>query len=529
MTTDSVNQTTASEGSRYRPLLAAARELVRCDAAALLQLDGQVLRPVAVDGLSDETLGRQFPIASHPRFARLLESSRGLRFAHDCGLPDPYDGLVSGQPGILPVHDCMGAPLRLRGVVWGLLTLDALEPGAFETVTPAQLDAMVTLVETGIEAAHTIQEMEARAMREHALAQALRSGRGTTRELLGSSAAMKQLCSEIDTVAVSDLTVLLLGETGVGKDLVAQRLHAHSRRREQPLVQVNCAALPESLADSELFGHKRGAFTGAVQDRDGKFEIADGGTLFLDEVGELPLTVQAKLLRVLQSGEVQRPGSDRTLKVDVRVIAATNRDLPAAIAQGRFRADLYHRLSVYPLVVPPLRERGRDVVALAGGFLEENQHRLGARNLRLSPASKASLLAHSWPGNVRELEHVISRASLRAFTEQRRGARWTAIEPHHLALDATAAGSSGSSQAPSAPPLPSPAHAAVSTGLHAGVIAAGGTLREATEAFQRAWLADALARHHGHVANAAREAGIDRSNFHRTLRKLGMRPSASSD
>jgi anaerobic nitric oxide reductase transcription regulator len=287
-------------------------------------------------------------------------------------------------------------------------------------------------------------------------------------------------------------------------------------------VQVNCAALPETLADSELFGHKRGAFTGAVQDRNGKFEIADGGTLFLDEVGELPLTVQAKLLRVLQSGEVQRPGSDRTLKVDVRVIAATNRDLPAAIAQGRFRADLYHRLSVYPLVVPPLRERGRDVVALAGGFLEENQHRLGARNLRLSPASKAALLAHGWPGNVRELEHVISRASLRAFTEQGRGARWTAIEPHHLALDAAVAGGHAASAAQ--PPL---ATTPTDTG-QAGVSVFDGTLREATTAFQRAWLADALARHNGHVANAAREAGIDRSNFHRMLRKLGMR-SASAD
>ncbi|MBW8718762.1 MAG: nitric oxide reductase transcriptional regulator NorR [Variovorax paradoxus] len=491
MTTNSVSSTTseaaaATEAQRYRSLLAAARGLVRCDAAALLRLDGDVLRPLAVDGLSDETLGRQFPVASHPRFARLLESERGLRFAHDCGLPDPYDGLVAGQPGILPVHDCMGAPLRLRGATWGLLTLDALDAGTFETVGPAQLDALVALVETGIEAAHTI---------------------------------LKQLCSEIDTVAVSDLTVLVLGETGVGKDLVAQRLHARSRRSDQPLVQVNCAALPETLADSELFGHKRGAFTGAVQDRNGKFEIADGGTLFLDEVGELPLTVQAKLLRVLQSGELQRPGSDRTLKVDVRVIAATNRDLPAAIAQGRFRADLYHRLSVYPLVVPPLRERGRDVVALAGGFLEENQHRLGARNLRLSPAAKAALLAHGWPGNVRELEHVISRASLRAFREQRRGARWTAIEPHHLALEAAAAGGPA---APPAPPAPAPA------GQHAGVASGGATLREATEAFQRAWLADALARHRGHVANAAREAGIDRSNFHRTLRKLGVpRPEST--
>lgn len=518
MTTTSVNSTTRSlppstEDDRYRTLLTAVRELVRCDAAALLRLDAEVLKPVAVDGLSDETLGRQFPVASHPRFARLLESANGLRFAHDCGLPDPYDGLVSGQPGILPVHDCMGAPLRLRGATWGLLTLDALAPHAFDAVSPAQLDALVALIETGIEAAHTIQQMEARATRELAVVQALRSGRGAARELLGSSPAMRRLCHEIDTVAVSDLTVLLLGETGVGKDLVAQRLHARSLRREQPLIQVNCAALPETLADSELFGHKRGAFTGAVQDRNGKFEIADGGTLFLDEVGELPLTVQAKLLRVLQSGEVQRPGSDRTLKVDVRVIAATNRDLPAAIAQGRFRADLYHRLSIYPLVVPPLRERGRDAVALAGGFLEENQHRLGARNLRLSPASKAALLAHGWPGNVRELEHVISRASLRAYREQPRGARWTAIEAHHLALDAaTAAGST----TPSTPPGPAPG---VGESMQ---LAPGGTLRDATAAFQRAWLADVLARHHGHVANAAREAGMDRSNFHRALRKLDV-------
>lgn len=514
MTTDSVEPTT--EAQRFRALLAAARGLVRCDAAALLRLEGEVLRPLAVDGLSDETLGRQFPVAAHPRFARLLESARGLRFAHDCGLPDPYDGLVAGQPTLLPVHDCMGAPLRLRGAVWGLLTLDALDPGTFEAVSPAQLDALIALVETGIEAAQTIQEMAARAQREQAVAQALRSGRGAPRELLGNSPAMKQLCAEIDTVAASDLTVLLLGETGVGKDLVAQRLHARSRRREQPLVQVNCAALPETLADSELFGHKRGAFTGAVQDRTGKFELADGGTLFLDEVGELPLGVQAKLLRVLQSGEVQRPGSDRMLKVDVRMIAATNRDLPAAIAQGRFRADLYHRLSVYPLVVPPLRARGRDVVALAGGFLEENQHRLGARNLRLSPAAKAALLAHRWPGNVRELEHVISRASLRAFTEQRRGARWTAIEPHHLGLGASAA---------AAPEVP-----AISEAPAAAVQAAAGavTLRDATAAFQRAWLAEALARHQGQVAKAAREAGMDRSNFHRTLRKLGLaKPGAS--
>jgi len=267
---------------------------------------------------------------------------------------------------------------------------------------------------------------------------------------------------------------------------------------------VNCAALPETLADSELFGHVKGAFTGAVQNRLGKFELADGGTLFLDEVGELPLAIQAKLLRVLQSGEVQRPGSDSVQKVNVRVVAATNRDLRAMIAQGRFRADLYHRLAVYPLQVPPLRERGRDVLTLAGGFLEENQHRLGARNLRLSPAAKNALLEHRWPGNVRELEHVLSRAALRALHEQGRGGRWVAIEPRHVALEP-------SSPSPGVQPPPMVASGAT-----------GRSLREATEDFQRHWLQACIARNGGHLSRAAVEAGMDRSNFHRLARKLGV-------
>jgi len=216
--------------------------------------------------------------------------------------------------------------------------------------------------------------------------------------------------------------------------------------------------------------------------------------------------VQAKLLRVLQSGEVQRPGSDRLLRVDVRVLAATNRDLAAEVAAGRFRADLYHRLSVYPLRVPPLRERGRDVLALAGGFLEENQHRLGTRNLRLTPAAKAWLQQQPWPGNVRELEHVISRAALRVVGEQGRGARWVSIEPRHLGEAAPALASIA---LPSSPGL----SVDVSPGLG---------LREATEAFQRQWLQALLARHGGVAAAAAREAGVDRSNFHRLLRRLGL-------
>ncbi len=494
------------EPSRFQDLLTAVRELVRCDATALLRLQGDALVPLVVDGLSDEALGRRFPVSAHPRLAQLLVSPQGLRFDADSRLPDPYDGLIEGQPELLAVHDCMGAPLHHQGVLWGLVTLDALNPSAFSTVTKAQLQAIVRLLEAGIAAQETIDAMQRQAAQEQVRSRALRSS-SQPRQLLGKSAAMLQLLREIETVAASDLTVLILGETGVGKDLVAQQLHRCSARRDQLLVQVNCAALPETLADSELFGHKKGAFSGASQDRVGKFELAHRGTLFLDEIGELPLSVQAKLLRVLQGGELQRPGSDQQLRVDVRVLAATNRDLRAEVAQGRFRADLYHRLSVYPLHVPALRERGRDVLALAGGFLEENQHRLGARNLRLSPDAAAALLAHDWPGNVRELDHLISRAALRALPEPGRSNRWIGIETHHLALG------------PAAPSATPPA-------TSGQTLNPGQTLREATEAFQRQWLTAAMARHGGSMASAAREAGIDRSNFLRLARRLGLKATA---
>jgi anaerobic nitric oxide reductase transcription regulator len=188
--------------------------------------------------------------------------------------------------------------------------------------------------------------------------------------MVGASPALQRLLEETAMVAGSEMTVLITGETGVGKERVAQQLHELSRRREEALIHVNCAALPESIAESELFGHVAGAFTGAARDRAGKFEVADGGTLFLDEIGELPLTLQPKLLRALQSGEIQRVGSDRVHRVNVRVVAATNRDLQREVERGRFRADLYHRLAVFPLRVPPLRERREDVPLLAAHFAD---------------------------------------------------------------------------------------------------------------------------------------------------------------
>ncbi len=521
----------------FGPLLQAVRQLVRCDAVALLQLDGEVLVPVATDGLSEEILGRRLPVAAHPRLAAILARREGLRFEPDCDLPDPFDGLVDGfadsradaraghrtdarvgaLPGPAAVHDCAGTPLYHDGRPWGLLTLDALDTDAFAHLPAQQLPALARLVESSI-ASHARQRALAeRAERERLRGRALHLD-ASRRELLVRSAAMRALAHEIDAVAGTDLTTLIQGETGTGKELVARRLHARSRRRAQPLVTVNCAALPEGLAESELFGHKRGAFTGALADRPGRFELADGGTLLLDEVGELPLPLQAKLLRVLQEGELQRPGSDRPVRVDVRVIAATNRDLLDEVERRRFRADLYHRLAAYPLRVPPLRERGADVLALAGGFLEENQHQLGSGNLRLSPAARLALRGYDWPGNVRELEHVIARAALRAVVEQGRSARWIAIDIGHLGLAASAAARTPAAIAPGAVSLP-PADGSVPDDPTASE---GGGLREATDAFQRAWIVAALQRHEGSVAQAARDAAMDRSNFQRLARRLGV-------
>ena len=218
----------------------------------------------------------------------------------------------------------------------------------------------------------------------------------------------------IDSVAHSTSTVLLQGESGIGKELVARAIHRTSQRRSGPLIRLNCAAISSQLADSELFGHEKGAFTGAVSRRAGRFEQADGGTLFLDEVGELSLQTQAKLLRVLQEREFERVGGNDTLTADVRVIAATNRDLKSLVHEGTFRADLYFRLSVVPVYVPPLRDRTSDIPALADRFLRQLEVRLGRGLGRISARGMASLLRYHWPGNVRELQNVIERAAILA-------------------------------------------------------------------------------------------------------------------
>jgi len=229
-------------------------------------------------------------------------------------------------------------------------------------------------------------------------------------ELVGTSAALARVVKSIEQVAPTDATVLVTGETGTGKELVARAIHTRSRRKEKVLVKVNCAAIPAGLIESELFGHERGAFTGAVARKIGRFELAHDGTIFLDEIGELPLDLQPKLLRVLQEGEFERVGGARTFKVDIRVIAATNRDLDTACRQGRFRPDLFYRLNVFPISAPPLRERKEDIPALVAHFVQKYAAKLGKRIDRVPERLLAALTAYAWPGNVRELEHVVERA-----------------------------------------------------------------------------------------------------------------------
>jgi DNA-binding NtrC family response regulator len=285
--------------------------------------------------------------------------------------------------------------------------IEAMKLGAFDYILkPFDVPELLSILRRALQTAAS--------MRELVPAEGKSSGEEKSPGLIGASPAMQKIYKLVGQVARSDAAVLLIGESGTGKELVARAIYANSSRAARPYVAINCAAIPDALLESELFGHERGAFTGALGQRIGKFERADGGTIFLDEIGDMPLALQAKLLRVLQNGEFQRVGGDQTLRTQVRVIAATNRDLAIMVKEKSFREDLFYRINVVQIQLPPLRDRPEDVLPLAEHFLKRAEKE---RGLKFSAASKKALQAWSWPGNVRELENVVSRAVVCAAAE----------------------------------------------------------------------------------------------------------------
>jgi DNA-binding NtrC family response regulator len=317
--------------------------------------------------------------------------------------------------------------------------------------------------------------------------------------LIGSGPAIRRVFDLMNKVAGTDLTVLVRGESGTGKELVAQAVHDASPRARRPFVAVNCAAISRELVESELFGHEKGAFTGANARRVGRFEAAEGGTIFLDEVGDMPLETQAKVLRVLQERTFERVGGSKTLEADVRVIAATHRDLEGEVARGRWRGDLYYRLRVVEIVVPPLRERLEDLPALVDRFLDHLATRLGREKRRIDAAAMAAVARHSWPGNVRELRNVVEQAAVLAAGP--------AIEEADLRLEVPRS-------APSVPP-------------RAGSFA--DAKRALVDDFERTFLADALRQHGGNVSRTAEAIGMVRQSLQQKIRELGLRGDDEGD
>lgn len=494
---------------QFQRLVQAICDVLPCDAVSLMQLHEGELVPVAAMGLAPELIGQRFLPAEHPRLQAILQEREPVRFPADAELSDPFDGwLAIDRERTADVHSCMGCSLYVDRQLVGVLTLDALAPGRFDDVDDMTVAAFAALAAATLRNVALLRALEHSRAQQQELAQELvRDARRREGELIGNSLQMRKLCEEIDIVANTDLAVLITGETGTGKELVARTLHAHSRRSEQALVHVNCAALPEQIAESELFGHVKGAFTGAVSHRAGKFELADGGTLFLDEIGELPLSLQAKLLRALQQGEIQRVGADKLLRVNVRLIAATNRDLEQEVAEGRFRSDLYHRLKVYPIAVPPLRAHKTDLDTLSSYFLDQARSRLGLRQIGLHPQALQAMHAYDWPGNVRELEHMLMRASLKA-TRHKEGRPLILAE--HLDL--------------SIPDLPTEKTEVESERADiTAVVDAQLGLRDAVDEYQHRLIQQVLDAHGGNWSATARQLKVDRANLNRLAQRLGIK------
>jgi two-component system nitrogen regulation response regulator NtrX len=400
----------------------------------------------------------------------------------DLQMPGGPDGLATLER---LVEEAPGVPVIMMSGRAGLQdAVRATKLGAFHFLEkPLAPEAVLLTLRSALELA-----------RARAEAQALREALGPSATLVGSSPQMAEVRALIARAGPTETRVLITGESGTGKELVAAAIHASSARAGAAFVRVNCAAIPRELIESEMFGHERGSFTGASERRTGRFELADNGTLFLDEVGDLGIEAQAKLLRALEGGEVERVGGERPVPVDVRVVSATNKDLARAAQHGRFREDLLYRLNVFPIAIPPLRERPGDIPELVHHFVALLTERIGRAPAQVAPEAMDALVRHAWPGNVRELANIVERLIILSPRPTITGADVAATLPPASAH---------------AGPLPGPAERDV-------------VLVDELDRYERTLISRALSAAGGNVAEAARRLATDRANLYRRMKRLGI-------
>ena len=453
------------------------------------ELSTLVTRVRAADGSKSSPPG--FARASRTLFRRVIRE-RAAVLAVDA----PNEALASESLLGQNVQSTIGVPLFRGQEILGVLQVDNRDAPAM--FTARDVEALAVLSENASLAVANARLIARLTSAEQKLAaenqflkQRERDRKGEVR-IVGDSPVMNALAQKLDKVVDTRVSVFIEGETGTGKELIAAAVHQRSKRRDKLFVAQNCAAFPENLLESELFGHKRGAFTGASEDKKGLFEIADGGTLFLDEIGELPLALQAKLLRVLQEGEVRRLGATDVKHVDVRIVAATNRRLEDEVAAGRFREDLYYRLKVFPIAVPPLRERREDIVPLAHHFLTRYTREMGKTVPGFAQETLAALTAYDWPGNVRELENEVQRLLIQADPS-------SFITPELLSASVLRTQNLVDQAGPRA-----------------------GTLKERVEQVEKVILLEVLREHGNNKSSAARSLGITREGLHKKLKALGL-------
>jgi two-component system, NtrC family, nitrogen regulation response regulator NtrX len=438
------------------------------------------------------SLARAFRLAGHDakvcdNASRALELAKAEHF--DLILSDV---VMPGRDGIALLEDFKNAGITSTVVMMSgqasiEMAVKATRLGASDFLEkPISTDKLLLTVENVLRLKHL--EDENRDLKK-------RLGR---HHIVWASAAMKEVMAQVEQVAASETRVCIRGETGTGKELIARTLHERSPRRAGPFISLNCAAVPSELMETELFGHEKGSFTGAASRHTGKFEQAHHGTLFLDEIGDMPLTMQAKLLRVLEEGEIERVGGDRPFSVDVRVVVATHRNLEEQVRQGTFREDLYHRIFVFPVLLPPLRDRREDIGVLAEHFVKQLSEQNHWKSKTLSAGAIAELERYAWPGNVRELRNVIERVLLFETSDEIQA---TTVE---RALPQTAVATQGGSDAQLTGAL------------------ARGILSQRVEAFERETLLAALKQHRHHMTNTAKALGLERSHLYKKCQQLGI-------